>query len=71
MNIVKKLLDKIPTSIKKLILLFLAIAISFGLFWYSYRILGLPAMDSGIVPSTIFVFMFGLLYVPLEENDEE
>lgn len=66
----KGLISRIPNPVKKVVLLFLTIAVSCAMFWYSRAVLGLPAMDSGIVPATIIVFVIGLLYVPYDEDEE-
>lgn len=70
MKTLKRVLSKIPESVKKLVLLFLTIALVLVMFWYSQVVLGLPAINSGIVPGAIFVFVLGLLYVPYDDEEK-
>lgn len=70
MKKINDVLSKIPESVKKLVLLLLTVAGVLAMFWYSQVVLGLPAIDAGIVPGSIFVFVLGLLYVPYDDEEK-
>lgn len=70
MKKINDVISKIPESVKKLVLLLLTVAGVLAMFWYSQVVLGLPAIDAGIVPGSIFVFVLGLLYVPYDDEEK-
>lgn len=54
--------------ILKLIELFAAVCVSLWLFALHYKALGLPALDSAIIPICIMVFSIGLIFGDIGED---
>lgn len=66
---IKQFFSSIPMTVRKLIIFFLTLTLSLTLFYLDYVVFGIPAIDSGIIPCFILVFVIGILYVPYEADE--
>lgn len=68
-KLIKHFFSSIPMTVRKLIIFFLTLMLSLILFYLENVVFGIPAIDSGIIPCSILVFVIGLLYVPYEADE--